>query len=234
MTTENRLGNDPFTFTLTADSPFGFGNIFGSFDGVKLNETKVVMYEAPITTVTEPYPGDLKITGESCYITASGSGLTSNYIDPVQGMIARIEKLEQQMEMWQSAAVTLAEINRKLQDAAESDRNDHLTFGEEYPAIFTEEDMKPKTRSIGHSPVKIDVDHHDAANPMFSFNLASGEVIFANPPATTYTIAPDEQYDPSAMMGNYYFGGSPLTISEPAAPQETAEQAYARAMKAVR
>jgi hypothetical protein len=163
-------------------------------------------YANSITLPTEPYPDGAvtllshlegSVGSSSPYfvgnIVGAGQGITFtgtpySPVDQLADLQQRVQKLESAMDMWKSAAITLAEMNRELQAAAEADRDDRLTLGE---ASFTAEHMMLKNSSIGYSTID---GVNPVAGPSFTFNLATGEAA--------------ETYDPKAITEDYYFGGA--------------------------
>ena len=131
MTVENRLRNDPVTFTITTDDPFGFGNIFGKgniFGEYKQPDVNVT-YDATIAPVTEPYPASSYSESYTTGVGLGGATLsadcltegvtysftgTTHFYDPIQGMIARIEQLEKEVAMFKAAGQALKQINEEL------------------------------------------------------------------------------------------------------------------------
>lgn len=138
MTTKNQPQGDPFTFTLTAEDPFGFdnifgqGNIFGSSDVCITSST-----DLPVTSQSH-----LLVDSPTNGYAFNTSAFSSHTYNPIEGMLARIERLEREVEMFKTAAITLKEINDELRDASEE--NDRLTHCDNLTLWIDESTWTPK------------------------------------------------------------------------------------------
>lgn len=101
-----------------------------TIDGVAAQPGDLVMLkstDAPLWVDPNPLPdfGSCTLTGSFGYsndVAIVEDGVTISMKD----MHARLERLERQVEMWKSAAMTLKEINDELQEAADADRQQAL------------------------------------------------------------------------------------------------------------
>lgn len=132
MTTENESIN--FESLLGGDFKSIFGAGFFNQSSVQSSPKFEAEYQAEFVPVKEPVDGsyitELSATGESYLtsdiicssITAStghplhmtGHIAIATSKDSIQGMISRIEELERQVEIFKTAAQTLAEMQREM------------------------------------------------------------------------------------------------------------------------
>lgn len=115
--------------------------------------------DAPLWVDPNPLPTDLcsaSFVGDFQY-SNDVAIVEDGYTISMKDMHARLERLERQVELWKSAAMTLKEINDELQLAANEDRNEkQLDFGKPTTSNIPAQLIEGLGRTVNECAAQID------------------------------------------------------------------------------